>query len=81
MCNRIKNAKQITCATTVYWDLINSNMNGDVQERCANGLDRVYTCSIYVAAIQMMRIVNVLQLINGSCKCYETEFEFRSLMA
>ncbi len=27
MCNRIKSAKQIRCAKTVYWDLINSNMN------------------------------------------------------
>ncbi len=32
MCNRIKSAKQIRCAKTVYWDLINSNMNKrDVQ--------------------------------------------------
>ncbi len=30
---------------TVYWDLKNSNMNRDVQEECANGLYRVYTCS------------------------------------
>ncbi len=37
MCNRIKSAKQIRCAKTVYWDLINSNMNTrDVQEGCAN---------------------------------------------
>ncbi len=27
MCNRIKSAKQIRCEKTVYWDLINSNMN------------------------------------------------------
>ncbi len=35
MCNRIKSAKQIRCAKTVYWDLINSNMNKrDVQTGC-----------------------------------------------
>ncbi len=46
MCNRIKSAKQIRCAKTVYWDLINSNMNKrDVQEGCANGLYRVCTHS------------------------------------
>ncbi len=45
MCNRIKSAKQIRCAKTVYWDLINSNMNRDVQEGCANGLYWVCTCS------------------------------------
>ncbi len=50
---------------TVYWDLINSNMNRDVQEGCANGC----TGYIHVAAIRMMRIVNVLQLVNESCKC------------
>ncbi len=64
---------------TVYWDFINSNMNRDVQEGCANGLYRVYT--VHVAAIRMTGIVNVLQLVNESCKCYETEFELRSLMA
>ncbi len=46
MCNRIKSAKQIRCAKTVYWELINSNMNKrDVQEGCANGLYRVCTHS------------------------------------
>ncbi len=30
---------------TVYWDLINSNMNRDVQEGFANGLYRVCTHS------------------------------------
>ncbi len=29
MCNRIKSAKLIRCAQTVYWDLINSNINRD----------------------------------------------------
>ncbi len=53
MCSRIKSAKQIRCAKTVYWDIINSNMNRDVQTGC--------TGYIHVAAIWMMRIVNVLQ--------------------
>ncbi len=39
MCNKIKCAKQYTK------DLINSNINRDVQEECANKLYRVYTCS------------------------------------
>ncbi len=39
MCNKIKCAKQYT------EDLINSKINRDVQEQCANKLDRVYTCS------------------------------------
>ncbi len=46
MCNRIKKCKtNKMCKKTVYWDLINSNMNRDVQEGCANGLYQVYTCS------------------------------------
>ncbi len=45
---------------TVYWDLINSNMNRDVQEGCANGLDRVCTHSSNSDDENM----NVLQLIN-----------------
>ncbi len=54
MCNRIKSAN------TVYWDLINSNMNRrDVQEGCAKGLYRVYTCSSNTDDENM----NVLQLI------------------
>ncbi len=61
MCNKIKCAKQYT------EDFINSNINRDVQEDCANKLYRVYT--VHVAAIRMLRIVNVLQLINESCKC------------
>ncbi len=33
MCNGIKSAKQYDVQKTVYWDLINSNMNKrDVQE-------------------------------------------------
>ncbi len=60
MCNRIKNAKQIRCAKTVFWDLINSNMNKrDVQEGCANGLYRVCTHSSNVDDEN----INVLQLI------------------
>ncbi len=37
MCKKIKCAKQYT------EDLINSNINRDVQEECANRLYRVYT--------------------------------------
>ncbi len=52
MCNRIKGAKQIRCAKTVCWDLINSNMNKrderDVQTGC--------TGYVHIAAIRMMRI-------------------------
>ncbi len=61
MCNRIKSEKQIRCAkqyTGTYY--INSNMNRDVQEGCANGLYRVYTCSSNTDDENM----NVLQLIN-----------------
>ncbi len=72
MCNRIKSAKQIRCAKTVYWDLINSNMNKrDVQEGCANGLYRVCTHSSNT----------VLQLIMSLVSVYETGFVLRSLMA
>ncbi len=39
MRNKIKCAKQYT------EDLINSNINRNVQEECANRLYRVYTCS------------------------------------
>ncbi len=56
MCNKIK------CAIQYTVDLINSNINRDVQEECASKLSRVYIQ--YVAAIRMMRIMNVLQLIN-----------------
>ncbi len=49
MCNKIKSEKQIRCAKTVYWDLINSNMNKrDVQTGC--------TGYVHIAAIRMMRI-------------------------
>ncbi len=67
MCNKIKCAKQYT------EDLINNNIKRDVETGC--------TRYIHVAAIRMMRIVNVLQLVIESCKCYETEFVLRSLMA
>ncbi len=56
MCNRIKKCKTNKMCKTVYWDLINSNMNRDVHTGC--------TGYIQVAAIWMMRIVNVLQLIH-----------------
>ncbi len=39
MCNKIK------CANQYTEDLINSNINRNVQEECANRLYRVYTCS------------------------------------
>ncbi len=39
MCNEIK------CTIQYTVDLINSNMNRDVQEECANRLYRVYTHS------------------------------------
>ncbi len=49
MCNRIKSAQQIRCAKTVYWDLINSNMNKrDVQTG--------FTGYVHIAAIRMMSI-------------------------
>ncbi len=77
MCNRIKSAKQIRCAKTVYWDLINSNMNKrDVQEGCANGY-QVYTHSSNTDDEYM----NVLQLIMSLVNVYETGFVLRSLMA
>ncbi len=63
MCNRIKSAQQIRCAKTVYWDLINSNMNKrDVQEGCARGMckrDVQTGCTgyVHIAAIRMMRIL------------------------
>ncbi len=78
MCNRIKSAKQIRCAKTVYWDFINSNMNKrDVQEGCANGLYRVCTHSSNTDDENM----NVLQLIMSLVSVYETEFVLRSLLA
>ncbi len=78
MCNRIKSVKQIRCAKTVYWDLINSNMNKrDVLEGCANGLYRVCTHSSNTDDENM----NVLQLIMSLVSVYETGFVLRSLMA
>jgi len=62
---------------TVYWDLININMNRDVQEGCANGLYRVCTHSSNTDDENM----NVLQLIMSLVSVYETEFVLRSLMA
>ncbi len=78
MSNRVKSAKQIRCAKTVYWDLINSNMNNrDVQEGCANRLYRVSTHSSNTGDENM----NVLQLIMSLVSVYETGFVLRSLMA
>ncbi len=54
MCNRIKKCKtnkMFVYCKIVYWDLINSNMNRDVQTGC--------TGYKHVAAIRMMGIVNV----------------------
>ncbi len=63
---------------TVYWDLINSNMNRDVQEGCANGLYRVCTHSSNTDdGNSDCYTVNILSLVN----VYETEFVLRSLMA
>ncbi len=76
MCNRIKSAKKIRCAKTVYWDLLNSNMNKrDVQEGCANGLYRVCTHNSNTDDENMNVLVN-----NETC-VYETGFVLRSLMA
>ncbi len=70
---------------TVYCGLINININRDVQEECANRLYRVCTYSsnaddgeklMFLQFIKL-RPVDVMML----CRCYETEFEFRSLMA
>ncbi len=63
---------------TVYWDLINSSMNRDVQEGCANGLYRVCTHSSNTDdGNSECFTVNILSLVN----VYETEFVLRSLMA
>ncbi len=51
MCNRIKKksakqircAKQIGCAKTVYWDLINSNMNKRDERDVQTGCTGMYT--------------------------------------
>ncbi len=72
-----KKCKPNKMCKTVYWDLINSNMNRDVQEGCANGLYRVYTCNSNTDDENM----NVLRLIMSLVNVYETEFVLRSLMA
>ncbi len=41
----MKKLRRIKCAIQYTVDLINSNINRDVQEECANRLYRVYTCS------------------------------------
>ncbi len=62
------------CKKTVYWDLINSNMNKrDVQEGCANGLYRICTQSSNTGDENM----DVLQLT--ILQVYETGFVLRSL--
>ncbi len=56
-------------------DLINNNINRDVQEECANRY-------VHIAAMQMKENNEYFTVYTiESCKCYETEFEFRSLMA
>ncbi len=61
---------------TVYWDLININMNKrDVPEGCANGLYRVCTQSSNTGDENMGFTVNNLVSV------YETGFMLRSLMA
>ncbi len=50
---------------TVYWDLININMNRDVQEGCANGLDQVCTCSSNTDDENS----ECFKVNNESCKC------------
>ncbi len=55
---------------TVYWDLINSNVNKrDVQTGCSG--------YVHKAAIRVMRILTVNNLVS----VYETGFVLRSLMA
>ncbi len=60
MCNTNKMCKKNKMYITVYWDLIDSNMNRNVQEGCANWLYRVCTHSSNTDDENM----NVLQLIN-----------------
>ncbi len=48
MANRIKSAKTNKMCKPVYWDLINSNMDRDVQTGC--------TGYVHIAAIRMIRI-------------------------
>ncbi len=48
------------CKKTVYWDLINSNMNKrDVQEGCANGLYRVCTQSREYGCFTVYNLVSL----------------------
>ncbi len=63
MCNKIKCAKQYT------EDLINSNINRDVQEECANRLYLVYTRSSNTddensecITVDKLSLVNVMKL-------------------
>ncbi len=71
MCKTIRCAKNNKmCKKTVYWDLINSNVNKrDVQTGCSG--------YVHKAAIRVMRIFTVNNLVS----VYETGFVFRSLMA
>ncbi len=67
MCNRIKTAQQIRCAKTVYWDLINSNMNKrDVQTGCANGLYRVCTLHYTTVTLIYEKEIVISHAINRS---------------
>ncbi len=72
MCNRIKKCKtnkmfktNKMCKKQYTEDLINSNMNRDVQEGCANGLYRVYTCSSNTDDGNS----ECFTVSNESCKC------------
>ncbi len=56
MCKKMKCAEQYTV------DLINNNISRNMQESVQTGC----TEYIYIAAIRMMRIVNILQFIKLS---------------
>ncbi len=77
--NKIKNKKtkirdkmcnEIKCAIQYTVDLINNNINRGCAEECANSKKNVQTWLYWVCTHYI-----------ESCKCYETEFKFRSLMA
>ncbi len=68
MCNKIKSANQIRCAKTVYWDLINSNMN----KMCKRDVQTVVPGTH--GSNTDDKNMNVLQLIMSLVIVYETEF-------
>ncbi len=77
MCNNIKCAGQYTVV-----DVINNNISRNVQRRMCEHVVQ----GIYIAAIQMLEndkyiLLMIKDYYIESCWCYETEFEFRSLMA